>query len=712
MMRSLTDSEILDILTSIPKIVAGTPEVADKTRSEISDNLFFQLKEIQIIDNPDAISELKLHIHNSFLRSVITPGEPIGITCGEAIAAPLTQLNLNSFHAASSATSVGTDAFKELFNASANRKKELITLHFKDKKLSREEVLEYRRELIGITILELCLYNEILNSREEDEYWYQIYEKLFSKKLVKSNYFLRLHFDINALYKYKITLSDIISKIEEENDQLKTVICISSPISIGIIDIYCVTENMTKALQSNIISDNNLSLIYLQQIIKPNLGQYTIKGIAGIKNLHPITISLTSLIKFCEKLENPREWNLWIDLIEMRSKGVRIKQLVKFLEDEKIQVLNLKKQEKIKDIIAEKPLDYELIGKRFIKVLMPTDETPENFFRRRKDGNIYQEEVLKKSPNVEDIVPDRTKEAEESGESYKIKKENIEHFKKKSTYTYAILIGKGLKKILSLNFVDNTLTLSNNVNEILSTFGIEVARNFIIQNFHDMIKEAGSYINQKYIVLLSEIMTNKGIISGITAKGVSSYNRETFAEASFQLPLENFTKSAISGRLDTVSSTSSCIFMGKRVPIGTGLPKFALKEEVLNYLKTIEIEEPNVQKKSTEDDFEFIDPNEQTISIKDLLSKMKNFEPKKTSALIRGNVKGPLPDLAIVDKLNPIIESALENVEYVRTKLPRLGYFNLTQVLEQITQKNSIIEENEVKFIDLQKFKDSLKNYL
>jgi hypothetical protein len=66
----------------------------------------------------------------------VHPGEPVGMRAAEAFGQPTTQMALNAFHSAGSATgSSGIKAVKELYQLSKNRSAENTDIHFKNKYL-------------------------------------------------------------------------------------------------------------------------------------------------------------------------------------------------------------------------------------------------------------------------------------------------------------------------------------------------------------------------------------------------------------------------------------------------------------------------------------------------------------------------------------------------------------------------------------------------
>lgn len=729
--KYLTDQQIEDILTSVPDVTAATTDISNKIKNEICDVLRLQLRYYKI--EIESIPELKNIIINQFNRSVIEPGEPIGITCGEAIGAPMTQLNLNTFHQAGSSKTISISTFKELFRGTPNRKDQTTTIHFKNKNLSFEEVLEFTQEIIGVSIGDLVKSGQIFEyDKKNEDWWYNIYKKTTNKHTEKSSYFLRIVFDINLLYKYKITLNDIIFKLESDN----SLNCIPSPISMGIIDIFLVEKIAIDMVKKNIdedirfISDERISLIFLQQIVFPNLGNHIIKGIFGIKKLFPIMENILYFIRHVEMIENnDLEWILYLDLVKIRSLGIPLSKIYNFLESANIEILNKPKKHTKIGKIFEDPYE-EIVSTKFLHVKI-FQEFREILKNKNRDYTIFtylKDKIFEEEKKINFFVNNERAK----GKIFPIY--NYSEFYRSSMYVYAEIFGFNLKKLLSLDIIDSFGTISNNPHEMLSIFGIEATRNFYALNFNNLIISAGENISPRYVFLVSDVITNKGIISAVTPKGVSIYNRGAFAEASFQSPLENFVKSAISGKKEPVLSTSTCIFFGKRIPMGTGIPQFTLIEDVLHQLdkidvtgvKILDLKNDTENIKIKEQKIVFNGENEESFITKIKIPKDEENEQifqkfllkkkiKKVEKEQIGGDKGPIPDIIPINlsssEYNSIILRMLNNVKKSeKDYLPVLSKISIDDILEEITL--SITErEKKIHLISIKSFIDSMRIY-
>jgi DNA-directed RNA polymerase subunit A" len=81
--------------------------------------------------------------------------------------------------------------------------------------------------------------------------------------------------------------------------------------------------------------------------------------------------------------------------------------------------------------------------------------------------------------------------------------------------------GSSLKKVMQFEGVDPTRTKTNNINEIGEVLGNEAARNSIINEATDTLREQGLSVDVRHIMLVADIMTVDGDVKQIGRHGVS-----------------------------------------------------------------------------------------------------------------------------------------------------------------------------------------------
>ncbi|MFH1456134.1 MAG: DNA-directed RNA polymerase subunit A'' [archaeon] len=143
---------------------------------------------------------------------------------------------------------------------------------------------------------------------------------------------------------------------------------------------------------------------------------------------------------------------------------------------------------------------------------------------------------------------------------------------KKNNEIVLITAGSNLAAALEIEEVDDTRTLSNNIFEVAKCLGIEAGRLAIIKEASKVIQDQGLDIDQRHIMLLSELMTNTGSISGITRSGISGSKESVLARASFETPIKHIINASLYGEIDPLNSVIENVMLNQPIPVGTGLP--------------------------------------------------------------------------------------------------------------------------------------------
>lgn len=162
---------------------------------------------------------------------------------------------------------------------------------------------------------------------------------------------------------------------------------------------------------------------------------------------------------------------------------------------------------------------------------------------------------------------------------------------KKDDEFIVICSGSNLKDILKVNEVDETRTTTNNIFEVEAVLGIEAARQAIIEEAKKVISEQGLEVDIRHIMLVADVMTNRGSIKGITRSGVTGEKESVLARASFETPIKHLVNASLVGEVDNLNSIIENIILNQPVPVGTGLPGLVTR------MKKMEPEEIEASKK-------------------------------------------------------------------------------------------------------------------
>ena len=154
----------------------------------------------------------------------------------------------------------------------------------------------------------------------------------------------------------------------------------------------------------------------------------------------------------------------------------------------------------------------------------------------------------------------------------------INEMSKDGKSTYNLLVeGYGLQDVMGSPGIDGRHTTTNHVLEIEQVLGVEAARTQISAEISYIMNAYGIGIDSRHLLLLSDVMTFKGEVLGITRFGVSKMRESVLMLASFEKTTDHLFDAAVRSRTDQVVGVSECIIMGMPIPVGTGLPSLLWK---------------------------------------------------------------------------------------------------------------------------------------
>jgi DNA-directed RNA polymerase subunit A" len=139
--------------------------------------------------------------------------------------------------------------------------------------------------------------------------------------------------------------------------------------------------------------------------------------------------------------------------------------------------------------------------------------------------------------------------------------------------------GTNFKKVMVLDFVDTTRTLTNDLHEFVKVMGIEATRQLIIDEVYKVIEAQGLNVDIRHIMLVADTMCANGKLKGITRYGVVSEKSSVLARASFETPIKHIINAALLGEVDRLNSVVENVMLNQPVPIGTGLPQLRVRDE-------------------------------------------------------------------------------------------------------------------------------------
>lgn len=117
--------------------------------------------------------------------------------------------------------------------------------------------------------------------------------------------------------------------------------------------------------------------------------------------------------------------------------------------------------------------------------------------------------------------------------------------------------------------IDVNAIKSNDIAAILRTYGVEAARNAIIDEVAGVFDVYGIGVDRRHLTLIADYMTFEGGYKPFNRAGIES-NVAPFLKMSFETTCHFLTQATLYGDMDNLSSPSSRIVAGKVVEGGTG----------------------------------------------------------------------------------------------------------------------------------------------
>ncbi|WP_306055221.1 DNA-directed RNA polymerase subunit A'' [Natronococcus wangiae] len=131
--------------------------------------------------------------------------------------------------------------------------------------------------------------------------------------------------------------------------------------------------------------------------------------------------------------------------------------------------------------------------------------------------------------------------------------------------------GSAFGDALEIEGVDASRTTCNNIHEIHRNLGIEAAREAIIEETNNTLAEQGlDDVNVRHLMLVADMMTNRGEIESIGRHGISGSKESVLARAAFEVTVNHLLNAAIHGEIDDLNGVTENVIVGKPIKLGTG----------------------------------------------------------------------------------------------------------------------------------------------
>ena len=288
---------------------------------------------------------------------------------------------------------------------------------------------------------------------------------------------------------------------------------------------------------------------------------------------------LLDIFKEFEEIDDSRNENIspWIIRMEfdsnsMMEKGIVMEDIhMKLLEYDEDRIIFTYTDDSSKNLIGRISLKIEESDTDDLDF---SEQTEIIGILKNINNDILNNINIKGISGISDIVISESQE-----DTINKNNHNIENKSK----NILICDGVNILPIMNNEYVDEFKTTSNDIIEMCEIFGIECARNILIEETIGVVDHAGEYINIRHIELLCDTMTCKGILTSINRQGINRGDVGPLAKCSFEDTTDQLIKAGIFSEKDNLSGVSSNIMMGQTIKSGTGYCDILLDEEL--YIK-------------------------------------------------------------------------------------------------------------------------------
>ena len=137
--------------------------------------------------------------------------------------------------------------------------------------------------------------------------------------------------------------------------------------------------------------------------------------------------------------------------------------------------------------------------------------------------------------------------------------------------------GSNLRQVLEIDEVDSVRTTTNDIVEIANVLGIEAARNAILRESRDTLKEQSLEVDERHLMVVADMMTFEGGVRAVGRQGISGRKSSVLARAAFEITVKHLMRAGIVGETDTLTGVAENIIVGQPITLGTGAVNLVYK---------------------------------------------------------------------------------------------------------------------------------------
>ncbi|KAL2147247.1 hypothetical protein VTI28DRAFT_202 [Corynascus sepedonium] len=245
--------------------------------------------------NKLAFEHILGELENRWSRSMVAPGEMVGVLAAQSIGEPATQMTLNTFHFAgvsSKNVTLGVPRLKEILNVAKDIKTPSMVVYLDRKNATQEDAKKMRSavehtSLRSVTAVTEIYYDpEITTTNIPEDYdmvesYFLIPDSSDQDSIEnQSRWLLRLTLDRQKMLDKNLRVEDVAAKIKEEYKKDVAVIFSDNNAEEMVIRIRVIRQDDDKDEDGNKIIEDD---VMLKRLEKHLLDNCTLRGVPGIE---------------------------------------------------------------------------------------------------------------------------------------------------------------------------------------------------------------------------------------------------------------------------------------------------------------------------------------------------------------------------------------------------------------------------------------------
>ncbi len=311
-----------------------------------------------------------------------------------------------------------------------------------------------------------------------------------------------------------------------------------------------------------------VGIITAQSIGEPGT-QMTLRTFhfAGIKERN-VTLGLPRLIELVDARKKPVTPTMDIYLDEETKKS----------REKAIEVARHILQTKISDLIEESETDY----KTEIKLILSENKLRSRGCTIGEVETVLQSNKKFKIETTGELITLKLAEEADAPTAIAIKNKILNSTVKgvpditrvtlvqKNNEWIIQTTGSNMAKVLEVKGIDKKNVRTNNVFEIAGTLGIEASRNALIDELNHTLGDQGLEVDNRYIMLVSDLMCSKGYMQQIGRHGIAGSKDSVLARAAFEITVPTIAHAALTGEVERLKGITENVIVGSNIPVGSG----------------------------------------------------------------------------------------------------------------------------------------------